>query len=192
LIHRSLAPRGGLDRRAGRLLVLLLVVVSLAGCGVAAPQGSLALPPRTTPTPEPTVTTAVAQTRLQIAGALAAAGFQLSVPTVPFRPPESPRLAAAPRAVFQVVLPNDPTHGYIVVYEFPDAATANIAGSEMADYLGGGPGKVQFTPDTMHVLRQLGTTLIFYSWSPANSPGPDTATIGMVLTSVGQGFDIPR
>jgi hypothetical protein len=187
-----MARLGVIDRRGSSLLVLLLAVVSLTGCGVAAPQGSVAPPPRTTPTPEPTVTNAVAQTRLQIAGALAAAGFQVSVPTVPFRPPESPRLAAAPRAVFQVVLPNDPTHGYIVVYEFPDAATANIAGGEMASYLGGGPGKVQFTPDTMHVLRQLGTTLIFYSWSPANSPGPDTATVGQALTSVGQGFDIPR
>jgi hypothetical protein len=187
-----MARRGDVFRGARRLLALLVVVLSLSACGVAAPAGSIALPPRTTPTPEPTVTNAVAQTRLQIAAALAAAGFQLSVPTVPFRPPESARLAAAPRAVFQVVLPNDPTHGYIVVYEFPDAATANIAGQEMASYLGAGPGKVQFTPDTMHALRQLGTTLIFYSWSPANSPGPDAATIGQVLTSVGQGFDIPR
>ena len=138
------------------------------------------------------MTNAVAQTRLQIAGALATAGFQLTVPTNPVRPPESPRLAAAPRQVFQVALPDDPTHGYIVVYEFPDTATATIAGHEMATYLGTGPGKVQFPPDTSHVLRQVGTTLIFYSWSPANSPGPDTATIGRALMSVGQGFDIPR
>ena len=173
-------------------VALLVAGLGLTGCGVAAPQGSIALPPRVTPSPEPTVTNAVAQTRLQVAGALAAAGFQLSVPTIPFRPPESTRLASAARAVFQVVLPNDPTHGYIVIYEFPDAATASIAGREMATYLGAGPGKVQFTPDTSHVLRQVGTTLIFYSWSPANSPGPDTATIGLALTSIGQGFAIPR
>jgi hypothetical protein len=176
----------------GLTVVLVAFALAGAGCGIGAPQGSVAIPPRQTPTPEPTVTNAVAQTRLQIAGALATAGFQLSVPTVPFRPPEPSRLAAAPRAVFQVVLPDDPTHGYVVVYEFPDIATAAIAGREMASYLGGGPGKVQFPPDTSHVLRQVGTTLILYSWSPANSPGADVATIGTALTSIGQGFDIPR
>jgi hypothetical protein len=171
---------------------LVLLAVALAGCGVAAPRGSIGAPPRVTASPEPTVSIAVAQTRLHIAGALGTAGFQLTEPTVPFRPPESSRLAAAPRAVFQVALPNDPTHGFIVVYEFPDAATAAIAGREMANYLGAGPGKVQFPPDTNHVLRQIGTTLVFYSWSPANSPGQDTATIAQALMSVGQGFDIPR
>jgi hypothetical protein len=149
-------------------------------------------PVRETPSPQPTVSEAVAQTRLQIAGALATGGYQLTVPTVPFRPPESPRLAAAPRALFQVVLPDDPTHGYIVVYEFADTATASLAGHEMASYLGTGPGRIQFPPDASHVLRQVGTTLIFYSWSPANSPGTDVATIGIALGSIGQGFDIPR
>jgi hypothetical protein len=169
-----------------------MLAALVAACGIGAPQGSVALPSRETASPRPTVTTAVAQTRLQIAGALATAGFQLSDPTIPYRPPESPRLAAAPRGVFQVVLPNDPTHGHVVVYEFPDSATANIAGREMAAYLGTGPGKIQFTPETSFVLRQLGTTLIFYNWSPANSPGPDTATIGTALSAVGQGFEIPR
>jgi hypothetical protein len=94
--------------------------------------------------------------------------------------------------VFQVVLPNDPTHGYIVVYEFRDAATATIAGNEMAKYLGSGEGRIQFTPQTMFVLRQLGTTLVFYNWAAVNSPGPDAATIGTALTSIGQGFAIPQ
>jgi hypothetical protein len=204
LVRRgSAGRRDGTGRRAffGRIhrgrgvactAVLLLAALAVAGCGIAAPHGSVALPPRPTSSPAPTVSSAVGQTRLQIAGALATAGFGLTVPTVPFRPPESPRLAAAPRAVFQVPLPDDPGHGYIVVYEFPDAATATLAGREMAAYLGTGPGRIQFPPDVGHVLRQLGTTLVFYAWSPANSPGPDTATIGRALTSIGQGFDIPR
>ncbi len=178
--------------RGLQVALFAVMAVAAAGCGVAAPQGSVTVPLRETPSPAPTVTRAVAQTRLQIAGALTIAGFQLSDPTVPFRPPESPRLASAARAVFQVVLPNDPGHGYIVVYEFPDTATATIAGNEMAAYLGTGPGKVQFTPDTTHVLRQIGTTLIFYSYSSANSPGPDTATVATALSSIGQGFAIPR
>jgi hypothetical protein len=172
--------------------IALAATVLLAGCGVAAPQGSIALPPRDSPSPEATVSAAVDQTRLQIAGALAAAGYQLSTPTIPFRPPESPRLASAPRAVFQVIIPTDPTHGYVVVYEFPDANTAALAGREYAAYLGTGPGKIQFPLDAMHVLRQIGTTLIFYTWSPSAQPGDDAAKIGLALTSIGNGFDIPR
>ena len=179
-ITRQLAP------------MLVFAAVALVGCGIAAPRVPIATPPRETPSPEPTVSAAVTQTRLQVAGALAAAQFQLLVPTQPFRPPESPLLAAAPRAVFQVALPDDPAHGYVVIYEFADAARANVAGREMATYLGTGPGRIQFPPDSNHVLRQVGTTLVFYSWSPANSPGADTATIGQVLGTVGQEFQIPR
>lgn len=177
---------------AVRLAALAAAMIALAACGIAAPQGSVPLPPRTTAAAEPTVTAAVAQTRLQVAGALVTAGYQLTEPTVPFRPPESPRLASAPRAVFQAVLPNDPVHGFMVIYEFTDTATAAIAVREMAGYLGTGPGRIQFPNDANHVLRQVGTTLIFYSWSQANSPGPEGAAVGVALTSVGQGFDIPR
>ena len=174
------------------VLALVVAAVALAGCGIGATRGSIAVPPRETPSPARTVTNAVAQTRLQIAGALGTGGFGLSVPTVPFRPPESPLLAAAPRAVFQVALPGDANHGYVIVYEFPDTASATIAGREMAGYLGTGPGRIQFPLDASHVLRQVGTTLISYSWSRANSPGPDAAAIAQALASVGQGFDIPR
>jgi len=178
---------------ATRLTILAALAAVLVGaCGIGAPQGSIALPPQPTDSPQPTVTEAVAQTRLQIAGALTVAGYQLSIPTQPFRPPESPRLASAPRAVYQVVLPNDPTHGYIVVYEFPDAATATIAGNEMAQYLGSGEGRIQFTPQTQFVLRQLGTTLVFYNWAAVNSPGADAPAVGLALTSIGQGFAIPQ
>jgi len=178
--------------RVIRGTTLLLLVLMTQACGSGAPAGSTPVVPRETATPAATVSAAVAQTRLAMAGALTSSGFQLTVPTVPFRPPESAGAAAAPRAVFQVALPNDPTHGYIVVYEFPDSATASIVGNELAAYLGAGPGKVQFTPDTSHVLRQLGTTVIYYSWSPANSPGDDTAAVGRALETIGIALDIPR
>ena len=169
-----------------------VAAASLAGCGIAAPNAPVVTPARETPSPLPTVSVAVAQTRAQIAGALGAARYQLTDPTQPFRPPESPMLAAAARSVYQVALPADPTHGYIVVYEFSDGALANEAGHEMAAYLGTGPGRIQFPSDSQHLLRQVGTTLIFYSWSSANSPGPDAAAIGQVLATVGQGIAIPR
>jgi hypothetical protein len=178
-------------RGPGRLAAAILAAILIAGCGVAAPNRPVPIPSRETPLPLPTVSEAVAQTRLQVATALGAAGYQLLVPTQPFRPPESARLAAAPRAVFQVALPDDPTRGYIVIYEFVDSAQAGIAGGEMAAYLATGPGRIQFPADARYVLRQVDTTLIFYSWSPANSPGTDAQAIGQALETVGQGIEIP-
>jgi hypothetical protein len=59
----------------------------------------------------------------------------------------------------------------------------------LARYLASGPGRVQFTPDTRHVLRLAGPTLVFYSWSPENSPDSRTPLIAEALATVGQ--DIP-
>ncbi len=177
-------------RGPGLVGLAMATVLVLGGCGIAAHNA----PPSAaaSATPLPTVSPAVNQTRLQIEGALAAAQFVLTTAAQPFRPPESPMLAAAPRAVFQVNLLADPDHGYIVVYEFPTAEAAAAAGHEMAAYLGTGPGRIQFVPDTQPTLRQLGTTLIFYAWSPANSPGQDGGKIAAALQTVGQGFAIPR
>jgi hypothetical protein len=188
--HGSLA-RG---RSGAPILVLLsaVVIALVGGCGSAAPGGSATPPADATATPLPPVSAAVAQTRLQVANLLSAQGYQLVVPTQPFRPPESPRLASAARAVFQVALPSDSTHGQIVIYEFANTDQANQAGAEMAGYIGSGPGSVQFPPDSQHVLRQLGTTLVFFSWSPENSPGQDGARILAILGILGIGFAIPR
>ena len=179
-----------------RVAVAGLVVVGLAaiaaGCGIgasttvpsfsAAPVG-----------PDATVSPAVAQTRAAIASALAASSLQLQDAKRPFRPSESQRLMTAPRAVFQVVLPQDPEGGNIVVYEFRDAAEAVDAGNEFAGYVGsGGPGKVAFPIDAQHTIRQLGTTLIVYSYSPSTSPDPGSAQIADALKTIGIGFAPPR
>jgi hypothetical protein len=176
-------------RRAPAALLVALLATAVAGCGIGAPQVSFVTD--VGPTPSASESPAIAQTRLLVQNALGAASYILTVPTVPFRPPESPMLATAPRAVYQVALPTDPTHGYIVIYEFPDTQTAYTAGQEMAGYLASGPGRVQFPPDTKHVLQLVGTTLIFNSWSPANSPGPDGARIQQILGTVGQSIPIP-
>ena len=41
--------------------------------------------------------------------------------------------------MYQVVLPADPTHGYIVVYELRDTARAAEAAAEQQRYLATGP-----------------------------------------------------
>ena len=140
----------------------------------------------------PSYSLSIADARGQVARALARSGLQLIDARQPFRPPESAALAQAPRGIFQVVLPDDPSHGFIVIYEFRDEASAATAGREQAAYLGSGPGQVQFPPDTQHVVRQAGTTVVVYSWSPANSSDSRAPDILVYLTSVGIGISVPR
>jgi hypothetical protein len=187
--------RGGAaarSRLAAAVVVLVgsfIVGAALEGCGLAASTAG------TAPTPTvaiPSYSASIAETRRQVAAALATQNLELIDATEPFRPPESPTLFDAPRGVFQVVLPADPGHGYIVIYEFRDVASAAAAGAELAAYLGSGPGRVQFPPDTQHLIRQVNTTLVVYSWSPANSSDPAEPTIFTSLGTVGTGIAVPR
>lgn len=183
-------PAIGSRPGSGAVLVALLAAVLLAGCGIAAaPAGSIPPPPSVGPARTPS--DAVLQTRIAIEVALRSAELALTDPQLAFRPAESPRVAAAPRTVFQVVLPDDPAGGFIVVYEFSDSGAASTAGNELAEYLGSGPGRVQFASDTHFVLRQLGTTLVFFPWSPGSSPDPRTPKIEEALRALGFGFAVP-
>ena len=101
-------------------------------------------------------------------------------------------MTGAPRGIFQVVLPDDPSHGYVVVYAFRDAATAAAAAHDQAAYLGSGPGRIQFPPDAQSVIRQVDTTVIVYSWSPANSTDARAGAIPGALATVGIEVPIPR
>jgi hypothetical protein len=94
--------------------------------------------------------------------------------------------------VYQVVLPDQPDAGYIVVYEFRDAGAAVDAGNEEAGYLGTGNGRVQFPLGTQHVIRALGPTLILYSWLPAASSDPTPRKVADALSTIGVGFAVPR
>jgi hypothetical protein len=174
------------------LLAAASLAIVAAGCGIAAnATGAASFAP---PSVGPSIgtTAAVTATRSALAAALAAKSLQLGDPKVPFRPPESALFAAAPRAVYQVVLPADPGHGFVSVYEFPNAAAAATAGTEQADYVASGPGGVQFPVDTRFVIRQMGTTIIFYAWSPPNSPDPRTADIQPALETLGTPIAVPR
>ncbi|HEY7969357.1 MAG TPA: hypothetical protein VID95_05125 [Candidatus Limnocylindrales bacterium] len=161
-----------------------------AGCGLGAtgPAPSLPVP---SVGPSATAGVAAAQTRGVIAEALKSVAVQFGDATQPYQPAESGRLRDAPRAVYQVVLPDQPDAGYVVVYEFPDAASAVDAGNEEAGYLGTGNGRVQFPLGTQHVLRQVGTTLILYSWLPAASSDPTAGNVADALNTLGIGFTVP-
>lgn len=174
------------------LLAAGLLGASLsAGCGIGAAQSPVTFPPASRG-PEPTVSGAVAQTRAAIATALAPHDLELTDATRAYRTAEPRSVAAAPRRVFQVTLPDDPEGGFVVVYEFRDAAAAVDAGNELAGYLGSGAGRIQFPIDSRYAIRQLGTTLIFYTWAPSTSPDPNAPTVADALDTIGIGFAPPR
>ena len=164
-------------RRLGPSIAGLLVVgslaIALAGCSptdgaaVTYPVGSVG--------PDKTVSPAVAQTRGQLVSVLGGQNLILNDTVSPYRPPESASLASAPRAVYQVTLPADPNGGFIVVYEFSDTGQAAAAAAEQQAYLGTGPGAVQSALGTVHVIRQVGSTVVYYSWLPGFEQGPGRA-----------------
>jgi hypothetical protein len=166
------------------------VAVLVAACGIGAASSPAPVPEESVG-PATTPGAAVGQTRGAIAAALSSVAVQFGNATRPYRPAESGRLRDAPRAVYQVVLPDQPDGGYIVVYEFPDAASAVDAGNEEAGYLGTGNGRVQFPPGTQHVIRALGPTLILYSWLPAASSDPTAGNVAQALSTLGIGFTVP-
>jgi hypothetical protein len=182
---------GGRPGTIATLVIRIGVALLLAGCGVAASQQPASLPPASVG-PAATVTGAVVQTRAAIAAALAASSIQLQDTAEPYRTAEPRGVAAAPRAVYQAILPDDPEGGFIVVYEFRDAASAVDAGNELAGYLGTGAGRIQYPTDARHSIRQVGTTLVHYTWAPSTSPDPTSARVAEALAGLGIGFAPPR
>jgi len=182
--------RADLVRRAAPAVLAGALTVSLAGCGIGA-AGSPGPVPTASVGPATTAGAAAAQTRGEISTALQSVAVQLGDATRPYQPAESGRLRNAPRAVYQVVLPDQPDAGWIVVYEFPDSASAVDAGNEEAGYLGTGNGRVQFPLGTQHVIRQVGSTLVLYSWLPSASTDPTAGKVADALNTLGIGFTVP-
>jgi hypothetical protein len=168
------------------LLAVAAAVLALAGCGPIA-AGPTFPPIGSTPAPASDRT---AGAQAQVAGALAVEGLQLKDSPSPYRPPEGAIFAAAPRTVVQVILPDDPTHGFIVLYAFGTPAEARAAAEDQARYIASGPGTVQFLPGTQFSLRVLGNIAIFFAWSP-DSPDARTASIPLALSQVGDEVTIP-
>jgi hypothetical protein len=169
---------------------MLLVAMAAAFAGCAPSGDTLPSAPVESIGPAMTVSPAVNQTRAELVRVLGTANVVLTDTQAPVRPAESPLLAAAPRAVFQVVLPADPTRGFIVVYEFSDSNLAAQAAAEEQSYLATGPGRVQTPEGTVHILRQLGPTVVLYDWLPGAAKDPKAPDIQRTLETVGVAFPI--
>jgi hypothetical protein len=179
--------------RVGRSIVVgLLVASTLIAAGCAAGDGTTAsAPPPTPPVAARSVSPAVALTRGDLVRALGERGLALADAQVSFRPAEGPTLTETPRAVYQAVLPQEPNHGFIVVYDLPDPDRANQAALEQAEYLATGPGRVQSSLDAIDVIRVVGSTVVLYSWIPDDAGDPKAPDVQAALETLGFGVDVP-
>jgi hypothetical protein len=108
-----------------------------------------------------------------------------------FRPAEDARFTTTPRALYQVILPEAPQEGFIVVYEFADPTAAAEAAAAQAAYLATGPARVQSAPGARHILRLVGATVVMYSWVPAGAEDPRHSDIQAALETLGSGVPVP-
>ena len=166
--------------RATRAAIGALLVVSVLGC--AGPSGPTFPPAGSTPG-APGDATAV--TKQLIIGALGAVGLQAMETIRPYRPPEGALMTGAARSIIQATLPDDPEHGFIVVYSLGSAVAAESAAFDHAKYIASGPGAIQFVPGSHFVLRIVGSTVIFFTWAPGAAPDPRTHLIEDALNTLG-------
>lgn len=188
-----MSPLQGVRLGIGRAVLggaVLGVALTVAGCG---PGGGVALEtfPAGSLGPSGTVGPAVVQTRGELVRALGQRNLVLQDSQAAFRPPEDRRFTETPRALYQVILPDAPTQGFIVVYDFADPTDASGAAAEQARYLATGPARVQSAFGTRHVMRLVGSTVVLYSWVPDGVEDPRQPDIQVALETIGVGVPIP-
>jgi hypothetical protein len=177
---------------ASVVLALAIATLALAAC---APTGSA--PPAVQPSPVASVGPshnvgpAVAQTRSELVRVLGSRNLVLQDSSAAFRPPEDPQFTSTPRALYQVILPDAPSEGFIVVYEFGDPSAATTAATAQAAYLATGPAKVQSAFGARHILRLVGSTVVMYSWVPEGAGDPRQPEIQAALETLGTGVQVP-
>lgn len=179
----------GLRRAGMRVVVGATLALSIAACATTDVPGQTF--PAPSIGPGMTVTAAVNLTRGDLVRVLGDEQLVLTDSQSPVRPSEAPMLAAAPRAVYQVILPKDPTKGFIVVYEFPDPTTAAEAAAAQAAYLATGPAKVQSPFGSRHIIRLVGSTVVVYAWVPEGAADPLQPDIQTALEGLGTGVPVP-
>ena len=183
----------GLTERRAALRVGVLALACAVAVGACAPGGgfSVASFPAGTIGPAMTAGAVAAQTRIELVRALGERNLVLQDSAAPFRPPEDATFTTAPRAVYQVILPDALSEGFIVAYEFPDPTTAADAAADQAAYLATGPARVQAPFGTRHVMRLVGSTVVLYSWVPEGATDDRQPKIQEALETLGVGVPIP-
>jgi hypothetical protein len=178
------------------LAALVVAVVAVPILLTACAPARDAAPPSTSGAPASqapgrTVGPAVAQTRAELVRVLGTKNLVLQDSQAQFRPPEDARFTTTPRALYQVILPQAPGEGFIVVYEFADPTSASEAATAQAAYLATGPAKVQSPFGTRHIIRLVGSTVVLYSWVPEGAEDPLQPDIQTALETLGTGVPVP-
>lgn len=168
--------------------VLLAALVAAVAAGCAATTRTTFPPPGSTPGP---VGDATAATVGQITGALASVGLQAVEANRAFRPPEGPLVAALPRTILSVALPDKPEPAWIVIYAAPSPEAANTAAQDHAAYLASNTGGIILPPGTRLVLRVVGSTIVFFTWLPGGSPDPRLQQVEDTLRAIGTEVQVP-
>lgn len=151
-----------LVRLARPALAGVAALMLLGGCGGLFTARSD--PGPALPTPQASLSTAIATTAAALTTALGDAGIPLFPPTAPARPSEPESLTQIPRAILQAGI-GDPNTGYVVIYQLADDNAATAAGAELAGYLSSGFGQTNFPVDTQFHVATLGPTVILTWWS---------------------------
>jgi hypothetical protein len=164
-------------------MAVFLVALLAAACG-GGNRGEPAGPPL--PTPVASLSAELQGTLALLRNALAAAGYRLDAPRVPYRPSEPAGLTEVPRTVAQVASA-DPDVGFVVVYQLPDDAAAAAATQDLASYLGSGFGQTNYPLDAQFSVAQVGSTVVF-TWLSRDRAGDPDGSQGAfdVIRTVGR------
>ena len=166
-----------------RALVLIILVAAIASC---------ANEPRTTYLPPggPAGDLTNATESIVIA-ALGGVGLPAAEAVQPYRPPEGALLANAPRTALQATLPEDPNHGFVVIYALQSPQAADAAAKEQAEFVASNRGGA-FPRTSRFSLRVVGSNVVFFWWVPESVIDPRTALIEEALLGVGSEVPVPR
>jgi hypothetical protein len=168
-----------------RALVLAILVTTAAACATG---------PRTTFPPLGSTPGAAGDltdaTEATVIAALAAVGLPAVEATRPYRPPEGALLTAAPRTAIQATLPDDPTHGFVMIYAFPSTQAAEAAAADQAAFISRNQGGI-FPHGSRFVLRVVGSNVVFFWWVPDSAVDPRTRQIEEALLGVGSEVPVP-
>jgi hypothetical protein len=126
-----------------------------------------------------------------VVAALAGVGLQAVEAAVPYRPQEAALLANAPRTVLQATLPDDPNHGFVVIYALQSPQAADAAAADQAAFVGSNRGGA-FPRTSRFSLRVVGSSFVFFWWIPETGIDPRTALIEEALLRVGSEVPIAR
>ena len=126
-----------------------------------------------------------------VVAALGGVGLPAAEAVQPYRPPESALLANAPRTVIQATLPEDPNHGFIVIYAMQSPQAADAAAAEQSTFIASNRGGV-FPRTSRFSLRVVGSTVVFFTWVPESAIDQRTVRIEEALLSVGSEVPVAR